>query len=48
MKVTSRLGARIALLGVLSLVGPAPTPAQEHAAHEWDYGSALGPAHGER
>ncbi len=46
MKVTSRLTGRIALLGALSLVGAARTPAQEaKAAHEWDYGRDLGPGH---
>jgi carbonic anhydrase len=46
MKMTSRFTGLIALLGAL-ILGGSLTPAQEAKPehHEWDYGSALGPAH---
>lgn len=46
MKIASRFTGLIALLGAL-VFGASRTPAQEakHEHHEWDYGSALGPAH---
>jgi carbonic anhydrase len=46
MKITNRFTGRFALVGALVL-GGSPMPGQEVKAehHEWDYGSALGPAH---